>query len=398
MQFTYILLTALVFVFHILYKGDLSFILLVFLLIMPLLLFIILMIQSAMLKIYVEHTSDTAERGKPETIRIHLENRCFLPVTSCKVTLRYKCCFPPDKPLSEKYSLTVPVAPLSSKEILNINFTPQHCGYMDISSKSAVISDLIGLTFIRKKLRYGNKIIVLPNISPFGKDMEKSFAYDTESDTFSDIRPGDDPSEIFELREYRGGDRMNRIHWKLSSRGEDLIVKELSEPISSKILILCDKGSCRNSEETDKILDIAATLSNFMIHTQTVHSIAAVSESGALMTAEISDSTAFMSAFSSLCGGASYTGMSITDETLRQQLSELIQKGFSHILAISPTDDKAFLEELESICAENKLTVFCTSDKLSDPEKQKEFFSADIIYSAAEELDDKCREHYSGEN
>ena len=37
-----------------------------------------------------------------------------------------------------------------------------------------------------------------------------------ESDSYSTIKGGDDPSEVFAIREYREGDRLQRIHWKLS--------------------------------------------------------------------------------------------------------------------------------------------------------------------------------------
>ena len=51
---------------------------------------------------------------------------------------------------------------------------------------------------------------------------------------------GDDPSETLKLREYQKGDRMNRIHWKLSAKNDELIVAELGMPMGCNIVIFLD--------------------------------------------------------------------------------------------------------------------------------------------------------------
>ncbi len=51
---------------------------------------------------------------------------------------------------------------------------------------------------------------------------------------------GDDPSETLKLREYQKGDRMNRIHWKLSAKNDNLIVAELGMPMGCNIVIFLD--------------------------------------------------------------------------------------------------------------------------------------------------------------
>ena len=394
MQITYIILVALIFVFHILYKGDLSFVLLAFLVLMPIVLFVLLIIQTAMLKITVSCAAKSAERGKPEILKIILDNPTFFPITACRLTVRYKSFFPPDKPVSEKYSLVVPVSQ-RTRESVTLSFTPEHCGYVDISMKSTKISDILGLSVLFKKIRFTDRIVVLPAIFPFNPDMEKSFTYSSDSDAFSAVKAGDDPSEIFQLREYRDGDSMNRIHWKLSSRGESFIVKELSMPISSRVLILCDTGACKNAASADSVLDMTATLASFLSGMQAAYTIAAASDDGTIFTAEVSDQETLLSALTELCCGSASFGNRVTDESYLSAAAELIKRGYSHILAVSAEADKAFLDELSRLCAETKLTVFCTSSAPKPDEKAEELFFTEIIYSDAEGLDERCREFYS---
>ena len=394
MQAAYFILVALIFVFHILYKGDLSFILLAFLVLLPVVLFLVISIQAAMLKISVSCQAKSMERGKPEVLKITLDNPTIFPIAACRLKIRYKSFFPPDKPVSEKYSVTVPVSQ-RTRESVTVSFTPEHCGYVDISLKSVRISDMLGVSMLFRKTRFTDRIVVLPAIFPFDPDMEKSFAYSSDSDTFSSVKAGDDPSEIFELREYHDGDSMNRIHWKLSSRGESFIVKELSKPISSRVLILCDTGACKNAESTDSVLDMTATLASFLSGMQAAYTIAAVSDDGTIFTAEVSDQETLLSALTSLCCGSASFGKRATDELCSIAAAELIKLGYSHILAVSAEADKAFLDELSRLCAETRLTVFCTSPAAKQEIKMDGNFFAEIIYSDAEGLDEKCREFYS---
>ena len=47
-----------------------------------------------------------------------------------------------------------------------------------------------------------------------------------ESFRYSGSRPGDDPGETFDIREYREGDSIRQIHWKLTGKMDRLIIRE----------------------------------------------------------------------------------------------------------------------------------------------------------------------------
>ena len=57
---------------------------------------------------------------------------------------------------------------------------------------------------------------------------------------------GNDFAEITDVREYRPGDRIKDIHWKLSAKKETLMVKERTSVAQSQVywcLICPDKGT-----------------------------------------------------------------------------------------------------------------------------------------------------------
>lgn len=387
MFITYIILTIFIGIFHILYKGDLSFIILAFLIALPAVMFIILAVQVRLLRINVSSDNAVSERGKAAAVRVILHNRSVLPIAACKISLKYRCVYMADvsaKPSDEKYTITIPVKQRTA-ETVSISLTPDHCGVVEFCIKSIKITDFLGFSFLFRKIGFADRIVVLPNAFPMSGSLENGIVSGSESNIFSTVKSGDDPSEIFQLREYRDGDRHNRIHWKLSSRSESFIVKELSQPVNSKILILCDFSGCGEADSTDMIFDMAMTLSSFFIRNGTVHTLAAAFDDCTLFNADISNDNELYAAFMELCTNIGRINRSqviaeiasIADNTM------MIRNGFSHVLAITGTVNKAIAGELSRLCGEARLTIFCTS-----PENANEDISEEVIFSSAEKLEE----------
>lgn len=391
MFITYIILTIFIGIFHILYKGDLSFIILVFLIALPAVMFLILWVQARLLRISVSSDNAVSERGRAAVIRIVLHNRSVLPIAACKISVKYKSVFladisagPARKAAEEKYSITIPVKQRTA-ETVSVSITPNHCGVVEFHIKNIKMTDFLGFSFLFRKIGFADKIIVLPNAFPMNGSLENGIVPGSESSVFSSAKAGDDPSEIFQLREYRDGDRHNRIHWKLSSRSESFIVKELSLPVNSKLMILCDFSGCGGADSSDAVFDMAMTLSSFFIRNGTVHTLAAAFDDCSLFTTDISDDNELYAAFTGLCTNIARLDRSrgIAEIASIADNIMLIRNGFSHVLTVTGTINKAVAGELSRLCGEARLTVFCTS-----PETAAEDIGVDVVFSSAEKLEE----------
>ena len=82
-------------------------------------------------------------------------------------------------------------------------------------------------------------------------------------------KPGGGFSEEHEMRTYRPGDMLRDIHWKLSAKTDDLIVREAQEPVRSKVVLTLDL--CGSQEELDHILGVFLWLSNWLLEHGTPH-------------------------------------------------------------------------------------------------------------------------------
>lgn len=370
----YIVLLLLAAAFHVLYKGTLSFVLLVFLIALPVISGVMLLLEARRMRVTAECEETVTERGKGVSVIIRISNPTVLPIASCGIRVRYKTCFPFEKTVSDKHDIFLPVAPKGS-ETAAVRFKAEHCGAIDVSLEKVRVFDFLSLFSVRKKIALKEKIIVIPPACDFDADMETGVVSDSESSSFSQVKSGDDPSEIFRLREYRDGDRMNRIHWKLSSRSTGLIVKELSCPVSSKVLLAADFCGCKSAEDTDRVLDMLSALAAYCLKNGNACTAAAAYSGGMLRTWELSDSCG-------LCGALADMSEDICRLDFENRISEsgadIFKEKFSRIAVAAATVNKAFADELSLLCGESGLTIFCT-DK-SPENTGGEPLSAEVVY------------------
>ncbi len=94
-------------------------------------------------------------------------------------------------------------------------------------------------------------------VTPF---RHNPYAY-IEEEEYSKVKPGDDPSELFGTREYRPGDRRNRIHWALTAKQDELIVKELGLPEECASLVLFDMVKTDDDDEIATLFETVFSLS-----------------------------------------------------------------------------------------------------------------------------------------
>lgn len=131
-----------------------------------------------------------------------------------------------------------------------------NCGKIKISLKSIHCWDFIGAFSKEVKCFDETKALILPKTYPLEVNMASGNQTDLNSDEYSMYKSGFDPSETFAIREYIPGDNVKNIHWKLSEKLNDVIVRELSLPINNTVLLLLDNSyTVEQHKTTPKVLD-----------------------------------------------------------------------------------------------------------------------------------------------
>lgn len=116
-----------------------------------------------------------------------------------------------------------------------------YCGVYEVTYEELLVYDLFGFFGRKIACPLSVNIIVMPKEVEIDADIEALGIAD-EKEAYNDPLAGDDVSEIKELRDYREGDRLSQVHWKLSSKSEDFIVKEYSKKIGACVALVCLGG------------------------------------------------------------------------------------------------------------------------------------------------------------
>lgn len=233
----YAALIVVLILFFVLYRGNLSFELLIFGLAFPVILWLMLLRLRFALKISLFHSKEPILKGQIYQWSVQVRNRSFFSTPHARVTLEYCNSLNP-KPTEVTFELPV----LShNTQRFRLAFHAVTCGMMKIRVKKFVIYDPLMLFHRTIKLSLHDTIVIMPAAAALlPEEWPPVPQPDADSTEYSKNQAGDDPSEIFDLHTYREGDLVSRIHWKLSSKLDTLMVKEYSLPLSSGCLLLSD--------------------------------------------------------------------------------------------------------------------------------------------------------------
>ena len=215
-RFVYLTGLAMGAVFHSLYGQYLSFMLLRFLILLP---FISLLVSlPAMLRARVYLSASSASpRGEAAAARLKMDSRFFLPVACLSMTFSGENRFTGDKMNKKKFRYWGVL-----KEEESLPLPSERCGVITCSLGRVWAWDYMGIFAIPVRRCDPATYIVLP----IPQKPQPVPELDQDSAITLKPKPGGGYSEEHELRPYRQGDPLNVIHWKLSSKLDEPIVRE----------------------------------------------------------------------------------------------------------------------------------------------------------------------------
>lgn len=218
-------------------------------------------------------------------LNIILENTSSYPALCGKVKLSIRNMFM-DETITEHIVFPIPT---KNTIALKTELISGHCGKIIIDIQQITFYDILGLTYKKKKINKIVTVAVLPDTIPIEDIPDISTITNGDSDTYSSTKKGDDHSEVFDYHEYTLGNSMKDINWKLSSRLDNLYVKDYSLPIKSSIMILLEL-STNDLTLVDFLLTGLISLSNHLYSLELSHTLTWYSPDVGLISSDI-DST-----------------------------------------------------------------------------------------------------------
>ena len=127
-------------------------------------------------------------------------------------------------------------------------------------------SDFFHVFYVKRKAVAEGATVIMPEKQNRDFSFLTREGFDMESFRYSGNRPGDDPGETYDIREYQPGDSIRQIHWKLSGKLDDIMIREKSFPVDDTVLILAEAFQAerepRRAETVAEVL--SAIIRDFM--------------------------------------------------------------------------------------------------------------------------------------
>ena len=214
-----------------------------------------------------------AERGQRIPVELALKNTGGFLSAKADILLEYRR-FPKGKKRVLKLSGFFE----SKREVqLSAHIESFESGCYDFEAAKIKLYDPLSLFFVRKRFALSQRLDIIPPIYATGVLVsERVRHFQGDSDIYDSLRGGDDASETFQIREFRKGDKLKDIHWKLSAKEEAWIVRENGQPLACAVVLFLDfsaegKRAAGNMED---MISLAASISFALAEAKCPHYIA----------------------------------------------------------------------------------------------------------------------------
>lgn len=243
----YFILLAIIALVYIMSNSHLALLLLLFSVTAPCVSFMLLLYTARYISLELSAPALIMPEGK-KSINYNVRNSSPFPALKIEWEVSIKT-----QLLGKETSMKVftSVRGRSSGEI-SLSLANLCVGKLIVSTRQVKVYDLFGLFCLNVAAPREKCCLVYPRLAEFNINMVNRVASE-EGNIYSQYKSGSDKTEIFALHEYAQGDDLRKVHWKLSAKTDNLIVRDLGLPLDYPVVLLLETQSI-GAEEDEKLL------------------------------------------------------------------------------------------------------------------------------------------------
>ena len=351
-----------VLVVNILYVNYQPLMLLLVLLLFPALLWLYLLPVSKNITAELKLDRETAVRMERLSFEVILFNKIYLPAPNIMVEIEFEygnC----SQPATQTFLTNIKSG---DKAVIEGVAALNYAGELTLRIKSLRMYDFLKLFDRKISCDCSETIVVLPQlVEPDYYTLSTEYIDFNDSQEYSQNRSGEDPSEIFDTRQYVEGDNVSRIHWKVSARIDELLVKEFSMPINkSNVLVaeLLDDGTEEGRKNLDGVFEMIYAIGNLAcLKEKSVFMAFYVVTTGNLEVEEVCSGEELAGTMRRLIGAKTYTEE--PQALLSYAVSELADAGTLYYVTTQVTEQ---ILETVNLVRGSDAYLYCMGDKADE--------------------------------
>ena len=152
------------------------------------------------------------------------------------------------------------------------------CGRYDVTRAELSLYDPLHIFRVKKTVRLSEQIFVMPERVPVHVRTDEAIQEQTaENDRYDGKKGGSAADELYGFRAFQAGDKQNAVHWRLSAKKEELLVKEYAAPQAKEAVILLELAA-KNERSTggrreERILSASSGIAEALLREHIPHRI-----------------------------------------------------------------------------------------------------------------------------
>jgi len=214
--------------------SSVSAVVFIFIILLPVISLLYMLLGIVSIKLYLDSSTTETEKLRPVKFSLALSNEAPLPYPFVEAVITV----PSENAVRSDSRLTMlSLIPFGSYVVDNTAVF-KYRGAYDIGVSDLYIYDLFHFFSYRVEINLFRQIFVMPRqlIMPAA-----SLGDVTVENTDSVVRRiGSDNTETADIRAYVSGDSLRSIHWKLSGKTQELMVRQYSQNSETQTFIFCD--------------------------------------------------------------------------------------------------------------------------------------------------------------
>ncbi|MBQ7920163.1 MAG: DUF58 domain-containing protein [Lachnospiraceae bacterium] len=254
--------------------GASAIFLLGFELLLPTFLYLLILYFSKNIQVCIE-LSVIAAKGEEIPVKICLKNKGRLPISRVEAQVICRDAFD-SRRIIETMNCVIDAR---GESYIQMGMRAQYAGRLEFQIGRVKVYDYFHL--LSKKVPYDKEwrqMVITPDIYPIGIEGTTDVFNEWQSGELHSVdRSGDDVSEVHDVRAFRAGDTLHKVHWKLSAKTEELLVKEFSGSMKNTVFVFIDLFSESHEEWThecfDRMMGMLASLSHYLLLREQTHEV-----------------------------------------------------------------------------------------------------------------------------
>ncbi len=267
------------FILHsaLLMASETLMILAIFMMLLPVCFFLLLFVQRFLVSVRFSVQDDC--------LSVVVKKKGILPAGGIRMTVSFT--YDQSGLRDEKKTTFTVPSGLSS---ISIEMKLDYAGSGTFSLDSCRLTDYIGFFSlpVRKRKQVRTEIDLLPELLSVDFYAEGNELTGTMSDHSVTVdKVGDDPSETLQIRSYHPGDRISRIHWKLSAKIDETMIRDFASESDSRYLFVLSFGE-RSQEKYHEVVRNYFAIASSLLSQEISHRVCWVDQNDTLWQESIS--------------------------------------------------------------------------------------------------------------